>query len=187
MRSILSSFRRHSSALLKRSACFSAVMIIGAAAANAQTADLSITKQVTPAQASPGDIVTYTLTAHNAGPDTVFPLLLDSLPSGLTLVSAPRCAEFPAMILTCSLESSLAPGQEASITIVARVENIPDGTIVNGANITGFDDPDLTNNFDEATLRVVTPISAVPSLGFYGLAVFAVLLAAVAVYRVRLA
>ena len=45
----------------------------------------------------------------------------------------------------------------------------------------------LTNNDDEATLSVITPISAIPSLGFYGLAVLAVLLAAVAVHRVRLA
>lgn len=184
MRSILSSFRRHSSALLKRSAYFSAAMAIGVTAANAQTADLSIDKQVTPTQASPGDLVTYTLTAHNSGPEPSLPLFFDLLPSGLTLISSSRCVEFPPTLLTCSLESSLAPGEEGSVTIVARVENIPDSIIANGANVSGSAvDPDTTNNFDEATLRVITPISAIPSLGFYGLAILAVLLAAVAVHR----
>jgi uncharacterized repeat protein (TIGR01451 family) len=187
MRSIFSSLRRHSSALLRRSVYFSAAMAIGVTAADAQTADLSISKQVTPTQASPGDLVTYTLTAHNAGPEPVSPLFFDLLPSGLTLVSAPRCAESPPTLLTCSLGSSLAPGEEGSVTIVARVESIPDGILENGANVSGIvADPDISNNFDEATLRVTngsTP--AVPSLGSYGLVVLAVLLAAVAVYRVR--
>lgn len=178
-------FKRHSASSLLRSAFLSAMMI-EVTAVNAQTlADLSLTKQVTPTIAAPGNLVTYTLTIHNLGPDSALPVVTDILPSGLTLISAPRCAETPPTVLTCTLGSSLAPDAEASITIVARVDNIPDGTLQNGANVADGSaaDPDSSNNDATATLRVATP--PIPSLGLTGLVLLALLLAALAIYRIR--
>ncbi len=122
----------------------------------AEKADLSITKQATPAIARPGDIVTYVLTAHNAGPSATQILFTDGLPGGVTLVSAPDCVEFPPSILTCGLPGLYAPGASASVTIIARVGELPPGTVVtNFASVTGSEfDPDVANDSATASFTV---------------------------------
>src|SRR5262249_55472612 len=51
-------------------------------------ADIAVTKTVTPATASVGDTVTYTVTATNNGPNQASGVVItDVLPAGLSLVS----------------------------------------------------------------------------------------------------
>lgn len=50
---------------------------------------LELTKAAEPASVLPGQLITFTLTADTSGNDARGVLLTDTLPAGLTLVSAP--------------------------------------------------------------------------------------------------
>jgi uncharacterized repeat protein (TIGR01451 family) len=97
----------------------------------------------------PGGKLNYTLVVDNMGPDTAHNVVLvDTLPDGVTFVSAEGCTEDMGVV-TCDV-GDLESG--ASVTFMIEV-TAPDtlGTITNVATVTGDEfDPDETNN--EATL-----------------------------------
>ena len=83
-------------------------------------ADLSVTKTVDRTAPLIGDIVTYTVTVSNAGPDTAPAVAVDdALPAGLTLVSA-GASSGSYSDPTWNV-GSLASGAQATLTIRARV------------------------------------------------------------------
>jgi uncharacterized repeat protein (TIGR01451 family) len=123
-----------------------------------QSADLSIVKTHSePVRV--GDDVTFTLAVANAGPSEArFITVVDTLPDGLTYVSASgdgwTCDEEDARI-TCELPS-LAPGESAGdITVVATVEPGGYPTVANTASIMAeTTDPDTSDNSSTTTLTV---------------------------------
>ena len=92
------------------------------------TADISIRKTADASTYVGGAAVTYTLVAHNGGPSTAQAVTADDdLPAGVTFVSvspaAPTCT-LVARHLHCDL-GALAPGADATVTIVTRADGAP--------------------------------------------------------------
>ena len=123
-------------------------------------ADLVLTKTATPATVFAGNQVTYTLTAHNAGPsDAQAAVVTDELPSGVSFISAaPASAGCSAagQEVTCGLGTLVAGATAPPITIVAGVQaSTAAGTITNTATVSSATpDPDLTNNSSSAGTTV---------------------------------
>ena len=128
---------------------------IGAYEAPPPSADLSITKSVSPTTAQPGDTITYTLTVSNAGPNTASNVSVsDTLSSFLTFVS---CSEstgtgtctFSGSTVTVSY-ASMTANASSSVTIKATLNSgAPDGlSIGNNAVVSdsGPTDPNTANN-----------------------------------------
>ncbi len=130
-------------------------------------ADVGLTKTVDVASADPGDLVTYTVTATNAGPSDATNVVVDDLlPTGLELVSAtspdgtclagtPGDLDDPVRCLMGTIGRPVAtvPISE-TITITARVTASPGATIVNRALVSSAT-PDLDNSDDGAQAVVV--------------------------------
>ena len=126
------------------------------------SADLGLTKTISPNPAPAGSNVTYTLTAHNNGPSTAAGVVVtDALPLGLNYVTST-----PAGICTndngtvsCSL-GSLGPNQSSAVTITAAISsNFAAGTINNTATVkSSTPDPDNENN--TASVPVAVTASA---------------------------
>ncbi len=121
----------------------------------ASDADVSITK--TAAAPSPlvvGSMITYTLTAANAGPgDADNVVVTDSLPANLTYVSNTCAAAVAGQDVTWTI-GMLANGANATCDIVTSVNNF--GPIDNTANIaTTTNDPTPGNNASTASLAGV--------------------------------
>jgi uncharacterized repeat protein (TIGR01451 family) len=118
-------------------------------------ADLSITKTDGQASAVPGQPITYTITAGNAGPSAVTgATLADTFPASLTGV-AWTCAGAGGG--TCPASGSgninasvnLPVGGSVTFTVNATIDPAASGTLTNTATITapaGVTDPDPTNN-----------------------------------------
>ena len=135
-----------------------------------EQADYSLQAVVSASQASPGDTLTYTLTASNQGPSDSFGVTVTtSLPPALAFVSAAstlgagqdRDCEFtaPALngsLVTCTL--SLPPAGQAVITIAARVISIPtsDGGLVTTTSTiqSAVFDPLASNNTSTAATTI---------------------------------
>jgi uncharacterized repeat protein (TIGR01451 family) len=119
-------------------------------------ADLAIEKSASPSPGVPGADVTYTLKVTNKGPDTAEnTVVLDTLPEGLSFVSASsQCSAATPAQVRCSL-GSLALGDTVTLEIVARIaDSVTDG-FVNTATVSSTTpDPDLSNN----TASASTPI-----------------------------
>lgn len=123
-----------------------------------RSADVSLTKSVSPAAAVPGAQLTYTLVASNAGPSSANNVVIaDALPLGLTYVGstpAGACAN-DSGTLTCTI-GALMPNQASTVTIAAMLaSNFADAAIVNTATATSTTpDPDDGNNTAEATAPI---------------------------------
>jgi uncharacterized repeat protein (TIGR01451 family) len=108
-------------------------------------ADLSIVKTSSPSVTAGGQL-TYTLTAHNAGPSPATGVtVVDVLPSGMTYAgstsSQGSCA-FAAGTVTCAL-GGLANGASATATITVTASFALSGTTVpNSASISGDQNDD---------------------------------------------
>lgn len=158
--------------------------------APAPAADLRIVKQGPPVVVVPSQF-SYTLTIENRGPcPTSGVIVTDPVPPGLDLVAAPACG--------ASSPCTLGPGE---VKVTASAFRVPkthpcssgDGavSIISTATVTGAcPDLDATNN----SSTVETPVSCgtvspspagVPGLSAPGIAILALLLAAVAVLRMR--
>src|SRR6185503_5813904 len=134
--------------------------------ASAQTtvspaADLSLTQTDAPDPVLSGELVAYTLTATNAGPQSATGVTVsDTLPAGPTYDSATpsqgSCSQ-AAGTVTCSL-GTLANGASASVVI--KVRPTATGTIANQATISSaLADPHSANNTASATTTVSgTPV-----------------------------
>ncbi len=131
-------------------------------------ADLAVTKTDTPDPVfSGGPQLTYTITVDNNGPDTASGVLLsDTLPSGVTFVSASasagQCDAMPDMAgtLNCGL-GSLATNENATVTIVVQPNIVAAvDTITNTATVTAIEeDPVPGNNMASEDTTVNPPFA----------------------------
>ena len=94
------------------------------------SADVEIVKTASDAKPRGGDVVTFTLTVRNLGPDAARDVVVrDALPVGLTFVSASKpCARVGA-IVSCDL-GDLASGATRTVTIQAIADPLPAGGAV---------------------------------------------------------
>jgi uncharacterized repeat protein (TIGR01451 family) len=100
----------------------------------AEQADLEISKADSPDPVTVGDNLTYTITVTNLGPDAATNVVVtDTLPSGVTFVSASPGCVHSAGVVTCNL-GNIPAGDSVTITIVVTVT--APGTISNTATVT---------------------------------------------------
>ena len=122
--------------------------------------DLAVQKTVDHAVAQPTDTLVYGITVTNNGPGTSEPgTLTDTLPAGVTLVSAPGCAGVP---LICALPA-LVNGATQSFTITVTIDaGVADATTLgNSATATTPSDTNGGNDTGSATTVVHDPQLAV--------------------------
>jgi uncharacterized repeat protein (TIGR01451 family) len=113
-------------------------------------ADLVVTKTVSPKVAGVGDVLTYTVTVTNRGPDAAEQVMGTDASQGKASIlslkpSSGTCTLEPS--LECSL-GDIAPG--ATVTVVARVRVLQAGTLSDTAAVTA-DGPDPDPSTDHAT------------------------------------
>jgi uncharacterized repeat protein (TIGR01451 family) len=116
-------------------------------------ADLSLQKAASlPALPQNGQLE-YTLTAFNDGPSTATDVTIaDTLPTGMTFVSASAGCAASSGTVTCQL-GSIADGASAAVTIV--VQATANGTRTNTASISSSTpDPDGSDNTASVTVEV---------------------------------
>jgi uncharacterized repeat protein (TIGR01451 family) len=152
-------------------------------------ADLSITKTVSRATATPGDILTYTIVVNDpyGFPATV----TDVFPAGLTSVL--WCKDGTGGPCTPSLVGDIHDGlagvTTATYRVRAAVSPIFLGTLANTVTVAGPSgcDPDLGNNTATAITGIVPPPTSfpIPTLSGSALAVLALLLALTALRQLR--
>jgi uncharacterized repeat protein (TIGR01451 family) len=124
-------------------------------------ADLSVTKTDSPDPIilGTGDI-TYTVTVANAGPnDATSVVLTDTLPAGVTFVSATAPCTQAAGTVTCNL-GTIANGANTVITIV--ITPTAPGVLTNTASVTATEnDPVAANNMatEMTTVNAMADIS----------------------------
>ena len=96
-------------------------------AGNDTSADLSAAGSVSPVDVAGGGTVTYTLTAHNIGPDPATDAkLVSELPPGINLSSATSGSGSCAAVgftVTCDL-GTVDPGADAQVTIIAVAQDV---------------------------------------------------------------
>jgi uncharacterized repeat protein (TIGR01451 family)/CSLREA domain-containing protein len=119
----------------------------------AEQADLEISKADSPDPVTVGDNLTYTITVINNGPDPATNVVVtDTLPSGVTFVSASPGCVHSAGVVTCNL-GNIPAGDSVTITIVVTVT--APGTISNTATVTSDTlDPNTANNSDTEPTEV---------------------------------
>jgi uncharacterized repeat protein (TIGR01451 family) len=120
--------------------------------------DLSIAKTVSNANPKYLQNVTFTLTAHNSGPDNATGVTVtDKLPTGLKFVSASGSGNYDAATGVWTI-GNLTNGANATLSIIAQV-TISNGKVTNIAviNETNYDQNN-TNNQGNTTV-VVGPAS----------------------------
>jgi uncharacterized repeat protein (TIGR01451 family) len=119
----------------------------------AEQADLEISKADSPDPVTVGDNLTYTITVTNRGPDAATNVVVtDTLPSGVTFVSASPGCVHSAGVVTCNL-GNIPAGDSVTITIV--VTPTAPGNIVNNVSVdSDTDDPDPANNAATAPTEV---------------------------------
>jgi uncharacterized repeat protein (TIGR01451 family) len=130
----------------------------------AAQADLEISKADSPDPVTVGDNLTYTITVTNNGPDAATNVVVtDTLPSGVTFVSASPGCVHAAGVVTCNL-GTIAVGDSVTITIVVTVT--APGTISNTATVTSDTlDPNTANNSDAEPTEVQSgPIGGDPPI-----------------------
>lgn len=131
----------------------------------APAADVSVTLVDSPDPVYAGELLTYTATAANAGPaGTGAVLVTDTLPAGVTFVSASAGCSHAAGVVTCS-QAWLDPGGSAVFSIVVRADAHTPGPIVNTVTVSApAQDPNLANNAATAStvkmFRLYLPCAA---------------------------
>jgi uncharacterized repeat protein (TIGR01451 family) len=131
--------------------------------------DLTITKADNDGGATlnPGDTVTYTITATNAGPAVAAGVTVtDTLPDGLTFVTAGSTtpASNIAVGNTTQLTynvGTLASGASQTITIVATIDTDFVGTVTNTATITAPGERNVLTNTATASTTVSIPLGSI--------------------------
>lgn len=146
---------------------------------------------------SPGGTVTYTIVLHNASAngqaDNPRDELSDTLPAGLTLVSASADSGVAAVAgNTATWNGAIPGGGSVTITLQATLGQLPPGTVVpnqaaiaydadgDGTNEASgvSDDPAVGGADDPTAFTVVAaPVIEVPTLGGWGLVALGLLLA----------
>ncbi|HEX3152354.1 MAG TPA: hypothetical protein VHR66_30050 [Gemmataceae bacterium] len=122
----------------------------GSATETPQQADLAVTKSVSDSTPNVGDVITFTVTVTNQGPDAATNVqLTDALPPGLTpILIQPDRGTFGGQVWTVG---TLAAGATGTLTLLVRVDS-PDAQ-TNIAAISHSDqfDPTTANNTAGAT------------------------------------
>jgi uncharacterized repeat protein (TIGR01451 family) len=116
--------------------------------------DLQMTKTASATSATVGGQVMYTLVVKNNGPsDATGVTVEDTLPSGLTLVSA-QPSQGSCSGTKCQL-GTLAAGGSAQVLVTANVTGGGGTSVKNTAKVTGDQpDPDPGNNEDGSTVEI---------------------------------
>ncbi|MBM3272197.1 DUF11 domain-containing protein, partial [Candidatus Kaiserbacteria bacterium] len=112
------------------------------------SANLSLTKTVNDTAPNPGEQVTFTLTASNAGPAAATSVAVtDILPAGMTYVSDDGAGAYATTTGVWTI-GALASGSSTVLHIVVSINTGTEGqTLTNSASITsGNPDPDTGNN-----------------------------------------
>ncbi|MCC7362611.1 MAG: DUF11 domain-containing protein [Anaerolineales bacterium] len=120
-------------------------------------ADLALVKSATPTALAGGTVV-YTLTVYNLGPsDALGVVVTDTLPAGVTFVSASLgCAPSGGQVL-CTV-GALTAGAQATYSITVTVNNdVQPGTSLENTAVVGSQTPDgnPSNNADDADTNVL--------------------------------
>ncbi len=124
----------------------------------AECADVSLTKSAT-ATVNANGTITYSLTASNAGPAAATGLsVLDTLPPGVTFVSASgtgwTCVNSGNVSVTCT-RASIASGGSAPVITITVTAPLQGGAITNNASVTATTpDPNPANNSASASTTV---------------------------------
>jgi uncharacterized repeat protein (TIGR01451 family) len=147
-------------------------------------ADLSITKTTTATTYVTGDILDYTITVTNAGPDAATNVVVQDVLTGVELVSvAPSQGTCSGTTTaTCTL-GVLADGATATIALSVRA-TATSGAILNTATVTATEDANAANNSGSAPAVTAQATSDIPTLGEWALLLMLMALAAAAVGRV---
>jgi len=119
------------------------------------TADLAVTKTVDEPFVAPGGTVQFTVSVTNHGPsDAAGISVVDTLPTGLDLVSATGSPAVAGQVLTWSVPG-LATDQSTSFTVVATASGT--GTLDNSVTVSSTTtDPNPANNTAIASTAVVS-------------------------------
>ncbi|MBN1221138.1 MAG: DNRLRE domain-containing protein [Anaerolineae bacterium] len=129
--------------------------------------DLAIAKSVDNSTPDEGEVVVYTLTASNAGPDTATNVVVtDVLPAGVTYVADDGGGAYNSGSGVWTV-GTLTNGANAALAITATVNSgTLNTTIVNTAVITTADQVDSNpgNNTASVTLTVLPSLSIVGSI-----------------------
>ena len=139
--------------------------------------DLQITKTAGAADVLRGGTVVYSLVVKNNGPlDSIGAQVVDVLPAGLTLVSAPSCTS-AGNTVSCDV-GALANGATRTFTVTATLAaNFAAGTpsIANTATVNAPGDTVPGNNSSTVTTTVRTPppVTGIPTLSEWALGALA--------------
>ena len=116
-------------------------------------ADLSITQTDEPDPVYSGSNVTYTLKVTNNGINTASNIkITDTLPAGVTFVSASSGCSESVGVVTCNV-TNLAKDASTSVNVVVKT-GVP-GTITNKATVSATEyDPNTDNNSSEQSTEV---------------------------------
>jgi uncharacterized repeat protein (TIGR01451 family) len=144
------------------------------------SADLVLTIVVDDGTPNEGDVVTYTITVANKGPDDATGVVVtDMLPNGVTYVSSrsarggyrPGTGAWDIGALAARRTIRLAPGQSVALQIDAMVDAGTAGTTIhNPAAVTQLDqvDPTPADDADTAPISVTKVSGAGGSTAFTG-------------------
>ncbi|MFC2077649.1 hypothetical protein ACFLTM_02445, partial [Candidatus Bipolaricaulota bacterium] len=120
-------------------------------------ADLAVTKVADEANKSEGATVIYTITVTNLGTNAATGVTVtDALPAGVTYSAATATTGNYNQAIDTWQISNLDSGATATLTVTATVDAGTAGqTLTNTASVTANqEDPDLTNNEDDASILV---------------------------------
>ena len=126
------------------------------------TADLRVTKSVTPAKVAAGGTVTYAIHVTDGGPGAATGVRVrDAMPAGLSVrsVSATQGHCTTGAAVVCEL-GSLAAGAAADVRVTAAVATNRAGTTITNAATVAADEVDL----DQADNRGTAPLSVVAAV-----------------------
>ena len=117
-----------------------------------QQADLVVDKTVSNARPNIGDVITYTVTVNNAGPDPATGVqLTDKLPAGLTLLSAIESQGVYNSRSGTWIVGQIGITSPATLTLRARVASPAPTTNIASIGHSDQFDPIIANNIDSAT------------------------------------
>jgi uncharacterized repeat protein (TIGR01451 family) len=125
------------------------------------SADISLSKTVSTENSSPEGELIYTITVSNPGTDTVTSVsITDSLPVGLTLVSATTTQGICSggQTVTCVV-GDLAANSSAVVTVKTKVDTGFVGTITNTASATTSSSEANTSNNSASASATISPMA----------------------------
>jgi len=160
--------------------------------------DLGIVKTVTPGRALPGTQFAYTLAVTNheaagSGRDVVpanGAQVTDTLPAGLTFISAPGCSYDVGSRQVVCIVANLAAAASTNFIVTVEVTSpyVGPASVTNTAHVDIPGDPVPPNNDSSVPKQVGNPPppTAIPTLSEWGLIILSMLLAVFALRRVPL-